>query len=659
MKLTVQQITEFYNEHPECIGKLKADTRHGYKTIEYADITAYDSDVIKIKTENNREIMCSPDHLFFNGEEWKKTSEYCIGDCVLTKTGKDKIISISLEPYKDDLYDLQIEEVKEFYANDFVSHNSSMQDALSFALFGKAHRNINKNQLINSINQKKALVELEFSIGKQEFLIRRGIKPAIFEIWQNGQMLNQSSTVKDYQKHLEQNILKLNYKSFHQVVVLGSSSFIPFMLLPAHHRREVIEDLLDIQIFSKMNVILKERLSKLKENINDTVYNIDLIKEKISMQEKYIFSVEQMAVDHIKEKDESIVKLRQQIRALKEQNSSLDTSISQLGSKSELVANEKDIRKLGNDLSLKQNSLKSQIAEIVSSAKFYKDNDTCPTCIQPISKEFGKQKIRDLKANAKVVEDEFAEVKAAIQKCKDRENDLIEKLKKIEELSFTFRSNNNKIDQIQNTILEIEKSKNELVNKNSDLVKAKDDLTKLLADQSKMNELHSKYLTDKQYLDAVMHMLKDTGIKTKIIKEYLPIINNLVNHYLNILDFFVSFNLDENFNESIKSRHRDEFTYSSFSEGERARINLALLFAWRQIARMKNSASTNLLIMDEVMDSSIDSDGIEGLRKILDSLPESSNVFIISHREELKSVPVFEQTIKFQKDGNFTKLKID
>lgn len=655
MNLTVQKITEFYNEYPECIGKLKADTRHGYKTIEYADITAYDSEVIKIKTENNKDIMCSPDHLFFNGEKWKKTKEYGVGDYVLTKDGKEKIISVSLEPYKDDLYDLQIEEVKEFYANGFVSHNSTMLDALSFGLFGKAHRKISKPQLVNSINNKGTVVEVQFSIGKQEYKIVRGIKPTIFEIWVGGNMINQNSHAKEYQSLLEKNILKLTHKSFHQIVVLGSSSFVPFMQLNPSARREVIEDLLDINIFSKMNVLLKEKMSFLRESIKSNDHEIEICRTKINAQKKYLRDLSAVNAQHRVDKENSISQLQKEISDLQNFNtehmSNASIQLNDVTTKIDSLGQKR------NKLIEYQSTFKSQIKTVVKESKFFDENEHCPTCDQSIDEDLRNDKKTDAQKRAKLLNDAMSKSKEQMDLYDNELSTLQSEMESVRSIQNEVNNNNQNITRLNKQVDQIRVDIENLSENTGDLQLANDDLQNVTEELHKIQDdkyrLHEQY----SYQQVSAELLRDTGIKTKIIKQYVPVINKLTNQYLQILDFFVHFDLDESFNETIRSRFRDNFSYDSFSEGEKQRIDLSLLFTWRHIAKMKNSVATNLLILDETFDSSLDDDGVDNLMKILYSLGEETNVFVISHKAELEDAQ-FQRKIEFVKEKNFSKIKV-
>ena len=531
---------------------------------------------------------------------------------------------------------------------------STLLDALSFALFGKPHRNINKPQLVNSINNKNTEVEVNFTIGSHKFSVIRGIKPTKFEIWQNGNMINQSSAAKDYQKFLEQNILKLNHKSFHQIVVLGSSSFIPFMQLPAGHRRDVIEDLLDIGVFSKMNLILREKDSKLKEEINNISYEYDLNKEKIALQKKYIRDITELNEDQIEKKTDQIDANHDEIEELNMVNEELSGEIEKL--QDGLADAVKQAHDEKQSLSQFQFQFKSQIKDVVKDAKFYEENDSCPTCSQEIDEdlrnsklETAKQKASELNKAIGVAHDKLVAVEDEIALL----NNISEKVR---EKTSSISTNNSTITRLQKQVHDLESEIDSLRGSTGDLAKANSELSELQEARNVLSEEKLKLIDTKSYNQAASEMLKDTGIKTKVIKQYLPVMNNLVNKYLQVLDFFVQFNLDESFNETIKSRHRDAFNYASFSEGEKQRIDLALLFTWRQIARMKNSTSTNLLILDETFDSSLDHDGIDNLMKILYTLDDDTNVFVISHKGDLLDGK-FRSKIEFIKEHNFSKIK--
>ena len=535
------------------------------------------------------------------------------------------------------------------------SGKSTMLDAISYGLFGKSHRNINKGQLINSVNQKRMVVEVEFTIGKKDYKVVRGLKPVKFEIYVDGNMINQNSHNKEYQKVLENNILKFNHKSFHQVVVLGSSSFIPFMQLSALNRREVIEDLLDIGVFSKMNTLLRERNASLKEKINQVLHAIEINETKTDAQKKYIRDISKINNDVRKQKEVLIsetFETNQSLVTKNAENQNLANAIS--GEVTPLLEKQRDsLRKLNEY----ETEFKSQIRSLVKEAKFYEENETCPTCEQDIDDTVKDSKLA--RAKEKAAELQSASSKVESQR-EEVSNDIVELEKKMSQVNDLLQEVQVNLTTIANNEALIAKAKTEietLSDDQSDLAQANEDYDALMKEYHELVGNKNTLNDQAAYNSVISEMLKDTGIKTKIIKQYLPVINQLVNQYLQILDFYVHFDLDESFQETIRSRHRDAFSYASFSEGEKQRIDLSLLFTWRQVAKMKNSISTNLLILDETFDSSLDEAGIENLMKIIHTLDANTNVFIISHKtEELEGK--FDKKIEFVKDKNFSKMKV-
>ena len=539
-----------------------------------------------------------------------------------------------------------------------VGHNgagkSTMLDALSFALFGKAHRNISKPQLVNSINNKGCLVEVTFNVLGSDFRVVRGIKPNKFEIWKGDEMMNQSSHAKEYQKILEQNIIKLNHKSFHQIVVLGSSSFIPFMQLSAQNRRDVIEDLLDINVFSKMNSLLKEKNSLLKEEIKDNDYSFELTKDKIDLQKKYIHEVEALSNDQIEEKQDQIEEAQDQIDELNLEINELSEEIETLSEGLEEALKKNNDKK--QSLLHYKAEFNQKVSTLVKDSKFYEENDTCPSCSQDISEDLRSEKLAGAKTKAAELQealDNVAEQSALVESALERLNDASGQIR---DKTTAISSNSREIVRLQGQIQNLSDAIDKISGNDGDVAKSKEDLVELNNQKDTLFEKRLYLNESLSYNGVILEMLKDTGIKTKIIKQYLPVINKLVNQYLQILDFFVSFNLDEAFQETIRSRFRDSFTYDSFSEGEKQRIDLALLFTWRQIAKMKNSVATNLLILDETFDSSLDHEGIDNLMKIIYTLGDDTNIFIISHKGEMLDGK-FANKLEFVKDKNFSKIK--
>jgi len=528
---------------------------------------------------------------------------------------------------------------------------STMLDAISFGLFGKPHRNITKPQLLNSINNKQCVVEVEFSVGAAQFKIVRGIKPGIFEIWKNSEMINQSSHAKEYQRILETNILKINHKSFHQVVVLGSSNFIPFMQLNPHNRRLVIEELLDIGVFSKMNQILKEEINVIKDSLREFSYNIDLTKNKVDTQKKYIADVSTLTEENRRNYEHRIHESQNSIDELQAKNSELS-----MGLEESIRVAEEGLSALHDKrqaLMLGGQDRQTNLSNVRKRIKFFEENEACPVCDQAISDshkhdilETAKQEANGIQSECRkigsdgtAVEEEISETSGVLRSLRSKVSELGENNQQI----TSFQK------QIQQYNLHLEKDVGaDLEKANADLAQIKEQLSELQDKKIKANDEYT-------YKLVLGEMLKDTGIKTKIIKQYLPVMNQLINQYLQVLDFYVHFDLDEEFNETIRSRHRDEFTYASFSEGEKQRIDLALLFTWRQIAKMKNAVSTNLLVLDETFDSSLDDAGVENLLKILYTLDDSTNAFIISHKGEILDGK-FESKIEFKKEKNFSKI---
>jgi len=528
---------------------------------------------------------------------------------------------------------------------------STMLDAISFGLFGKPHRNITKPQLLNSINNKQCVVEVDFSVGAAQFKIVRGIKPGIFEIWKNGEMINQSSHAKEYQRILETNILKINHKSFHQVVVLGSSNFIPFMQLNPHNRRLVIEELLDIGVFSKMNQILKEEINVIKDSLREFSYNIDLTKNKVDTQKKYIADVSTLTEENRRNYEHRIHESQNSIDELQAKNSELS-----LGLEESIRVAEEGLSALHDKrqtLMLGGQDRQTNLANVKKRIKFFEENESCPVCDQAISDSHKHGILESTKQEANGIQSECRKIGAEGTEVEKEISETGSVLRALRSKVSELGENNQQISSFQKQIQEYQLHLEKDVG--ADLEKANADLSQIKEQLSELQDKKIKANDEYTYKLVLGEMLKDTGIKTKIIKQYLPVMNQLINQYLQVLDFYVHFDLDEEFNETIRSRHRDEFTYASFSEGEKQRIDLALLFTWRQIAKMKNSVSTNLLVLDETFDSSLDDAGVENLLKILYTLDDSTNAFIISHKGEILDGK-FESKIEFKKEKNFSKI---
>tara|TARA_B100000965_G_scaffold6827_1_gene5346 strand:- start:243 stop:1964 length:1722 start_codon:yes stop_codon:yes gene_type:complete len=529
---------------------------------------------------------------------------------------------------------------------------STMLDALCFALFNKPFRKITRSQMVNSINEKGTKVEVTFSIGKDEYRVFRGIKPNTFEVYKNNKLVDQDAAARDTQKYLEQTVLKLNFKSFTQVVILGSSTFVPFMQLGASIRREVIEDLLDIQIFSDMNTLLKERIRASNKSNQDCIYMMDRAEERVSSQEKLINSLKEVNKTRKKEKNDKTISNESKI---KEKESIKETKKDHLQEVEILCEGMNTHKQLLQSLRGDERESNTELKRLKKEAKFFETNDQCPTCTQEIGKDFKKSRMSSLSKQGvkltKTVTKYKENIKEAVDKLTEYETFSLE----LYELRSEISSIEREIIRIEKENLQIEKELNELDVNTPNIDKEKK-LLKELSEQ--LSQTQSSCAEVKKTLDEyqiVGNLLKDSGIKKQIIKKYIPVFNNLINKYLHSMDTFFNFTLDEEFNEVIKSRFRDEFSYSSFSEGEKQKIDLALLFTWREVARMKNSAATNLLILDEVFDSSLDASATGELLSILLKLGEGTNLFVISHKGDLL-MDKFKRCLRFEKVNDFSKL---
>ncbi|MEN9921566.1 MAG: Synechococcus phage S-ShM2 [Candidatus Parcubacteria bacterium] len=529
---------------------------------------------------------------------------------------------------------------------------STILDALTFGLFGKPFRKINKPQLLNSINNSNAVVEIEFSIGKKKYKVVRGMKPNIFEIYCDDVLVNQDAKAKDYQEHLEKFIIKLNYKSFTQVVVLGSASFVPFMQLSAADRRTIIEELLDIGIFSSMNVLLKNKLSTLKDEQKDNDYNQKLIVEKINLQKQNIEENKKNHLVEINKKEKEVADNNAYLTKISKNIVLIQKHIEQLSNK---INDELAVKKKSTKIQTLQSKFDDSIKKLNKEISFYETNDNCPTCHQNITVDTKDKNIKEKQTKITEITDATEKLKTELDIVENRLSEITKIQKHISEHNSEIVKLNTQVTSINNYNAKVLKEIDELKSRSNTNEVDDEKLKTLNSDLEKAKSVAEQLSIDKQYYEFASTLLKDTGIKTKIIKQYLPVMNKLINKYLTAMDFFVNFNLNESFEETIKSRHRDEFSYASFSEGEKMRIDLALLFTWRQVAKMKNSVNTNLLILDEVFDSSLDGVGTEEFLKLLNSLDTKTNVFVISHKGD-QLFDKFRSIIKFEKKNNFSQV---
>ena len=528
---------------------------------------------------------------------------------------------------------------------------STLLDALTFALFGKPFRKINKPQLINSVNEKDCVVEVEFSIGNTNWKVIRGIKPNLFEIHKDGSVMNQSAAALDQQKWLEQNVLKMNYKSFTQIVILGSSTFVPFMQLTATNRREVIEDLLDIRIFSSMNNLIKDKIRGLREEIKVLDLKKESLNDKVRMQKNFIEELELRGKENIKSKETKIQNILVEENDLMNSNAIIEEDVFKLNKEVEYVTGATSkLRKLGN----LKGKISNKVSTITKEHKFFTENTVCPTCTQSIEEDFRINKINDAQNKAKELQSGYKELEEAIKEEEERERQFTIISKEITSLTHGISQNNIKIAGCQRQIRDLE---SEIQRVTEQLADRNIEDEKLANFQDSLKTTYDDLATKKDtinYYDFSYSLLKDGGVKSKIIKKYLPLINQQVNRYLQLMDFYINFTLDEEFNETVQSPIHENFSYSSFSEGEKMRIDLALLFTWREVARMKNSVNTNLLIMDEVFDSSLDGFGTEEFLKIIRFVVKDANIFVISHKESLHDR--FADVVRFEKVKGFSRM---
>lgn len=527
---------------------------------------------------------------------------------------------------------------------------STILDAICFSLYGKAFRNINKPILVNSVNGKNCLVEIQFSIGSKKYFIRRGIKPAIFDIFCNGILVDQDASGRDYQKYLEETILKINYRSFTQIVILGSASFTPFMQLPASHRREIIEDILDIKIFSDMNVLLKERISQMKQDILSCENQLEISKEKTLLQSKFIKNMEQSYEQRTKPTLDELARKSDEIEEYRKQSIRLDALIKSLSKK---TVKEKELNDRLNEAHKKMGEWNRKKSSFESKIEFLQKNDNCPTCLQSIDKGHCRseilswdQKIQEVLVEMKILEEIIGGLEKELEEYIDASIELKKYEDELSKVTYRWKVTENYVKSLEDNLKKTQTGDKE------ELEKAKAELKSMAKRVVDFAATRAKLKDKKYYLDTCAQLLKDTGIKTTVIKQYIPIINKQINKYLSIMDFYVHFELDDSFNEIIKSRHRDIFSYSSFSEGEKQRINLALLFTWRHIAKLKNSVNTNLLLLDEIFDGSLDAQGVEYVTQLLRAFGDT-NVFVISHKGD-QLADKFHNQLRFEKNNNFS-----
>lgn len=646
-------VVQGFKHLPDLFNRIYVSTRYGWKLILGAECTARNSRVFRLKTSSGKLLEASPQHLMWVNGDWKQFQDILPGDILLNDRGADDFVEevFELTSQRRDLYDLCVEDVHEFYANGLVSHNSTFIDALTFALYGRPFRAINKPQLVNSITGKGLLVEVDFTIGKQTYMVRRGVKPNIFEIFHNGEKLNQLAGARDDQEYLEQNILRLNFKSFSQIVVLGNANYTPFMQLPAAQRRAVVEDLLDIQVFSLMNTILKERATLNKQEAKDTDRSIDVVKSKLDLHNKHVAQLQANNQEMIEQRSNRIAEHETSVTNHQQAISDLMARIEQLSAEVDgfdtLVERKQKYTQI-------ESALEDRLRKLKKEVQFFHDNENCPTCKQGIDHTF-QQSMINTRSN------KVDEITTALVKL---ENDLtvikeqLDKAQKINQqivdLNSKIQQNNQQIKFLNSYIADLNEEINTLRSGTTNMVANNGDAEEFKRELKTLHGLKQNLAEERTMYEVAAHLLKDSGIKTKIIKQFIPIMNKLINKYLAQMDFMCDFHLDESFNETIRSRYRDIFSINSFSEGEKMRLNIAIMLAWRAIAKIRNSAATNLLIMDEVLDSSLDGDAHDAVMTMIEESGDNQNIFIISHSDRVAER--FEHVITFEKHGNFSRI---
>lgn len=643
MQSTIGDIGRFYLARPDLVGKVKVNGRHGYNQIKAATITAADSEVIRVEFSNGKSIEGSPNHLLMGEYGWVNLNDLAVGDKVLTKFGYTRVVSSQLLKETRDLWDLCVDEQPEFYANEIVSHNSSLTDTICYALYGKPYRDIKLAQLINSINNKDCLVEIEFSVAGVEYKVRRGMKPAVFEIYKNGDLITAEAASRDYQKVLETQILKMNLKTFRQLVVIGSATYTPFMQLKASERREIIEDILDISIFSKMGELSRSTERELKSSVARLKSEVSIREETlVSLNSSMSSLLADMALlEKNKEKELDELKAR-----LNTSQSSLSNFLSGIESLKGKTSSYNDLKTATNQLTRKISSVESELQHRLRAIENAKETHNCPTCYQPYP-EAERQKLIDKYSNG------LEKFEADLATLVDTNDKLAVKLVSVEADVESLRQIMTEAKVTAETIKNINERISAINNSGSNLsglAKIQDSIeetTKLVSDLR--NSIAEKE-TELEYYSVISSMLKDSGIKSTIVARYLPIINKLINQYLEQFGLFVGFELSPTFEETIKARHRDTYSYNSFSEGEKAKIDSAILMTWRHIASIKSTMNCNLLFLDEVGGQSLDFDSHEQMIRMISE--SAQNVFLITHRETEEEF--FDRIWEFSKPKNYT-----
>ena len=650
--VTIGQIYDLFHADQSVIGTVFVRTRFGYRMIEACDITAYDSEVIEIVAQNGDTIRTSPDHLLYTGQYWTRVRDLKVGDHVAMIDGTFGVSNINRLPNRANLFDIQVAQVHEYYGNRFVSHNSSILNALSFGLYGKSFSGISKGKLVNSINGKQLEVHVEFTSDHDHYKVVRGIKPAIFQIYKNDKLINEESNSRDYQAILESQILRMSFKTFIQTVVIGTASFTPFMELSAVDRRVIVEDLLGVGILTTMNSLLKEKIAANQQSQIDNRYKIDAIKVQIisdnqvikTLKNSHKNTVEQLIDqknsinEKIKTINKEIDKINQQLAKLSPANQKYDT----------IRANRE---KIVNQIT----EAKTLIRQLSNEKSFVISHDSCPTCKQKIDQQYRQSIISKADDQLATHKQTIDELQAKLESITDKQNKLLVILDRITQLNRQVTENNVSITMLNNQVIEIDNRLNQHEDKSLIAEKELDIRRKI--DQAKvLLESKETLLNEKQIYDQSANLLRDSGIKTAVVNQYLPIINQMINKYLADMDFYLSFELDSQFNETIKARGRDDLTYQNLSQGEKRRLDMAIIFTWRYIAQLRNSCTCQNIFVDEILDSSLDGQGVDSIMQLFRSFNDS-HVVVISHRESIQDLEL-DKVVPIEKRDQFSTITV-
>lgn len=649
LNITLQDLYDYLQENPDDIEKFEVETRYGFLPIEWCDITAKNSTIIRVELENGQYIETSPKHRLFS-RDWVSVDSLQVGDELLTRSGYVKVSNIILLDFTEDLFDIEVQNRHEFYANDIVSHNSSILNSLVYGLYGKSHTGIPKAKLVNSINGKELIVEVTFETNGAEYLVRRGQKPNVFEIYKNGELVKQDAAVKDYQAYLEESILKCGFTSFIQLIVLNVSAFTSFLSLSATARKEVVEQILNIRIFSVMNDLLKEKMQTNATLLGEIQNQLDILKARLQTERSLILTLRNQKKVQTEEINTKLAEAKEK---LAEHQANIEKLVKAQDKLTKALDKYDAFKETRTNVRQKSTSLRSELKRLQKDLTFIISNDVCPFCHQDITDTHKETIGGGLKENVATLESQLADLDAESAKLDAKEAKFQEAMSRFQKIASSLTAENTAIGYLNQTITELN-TKKETPSSTDDVSVHEEEARAMAVKAKELLEEKAELVQRRGIMEQSTALLRDKGIKTKVIEQYLPIINAQVNKYLNDMDFYISFALDETFAETIKSRERDEFSYENLSQGERRRLDLAILVTWRYIAELKNSCATNLLICDEILEN-FDTLGAESAMKLFQSLT-GVNVFVISHRSDIQEYG-FDHVYKVEKRGQFSTIE--